>query len=47
LLPKDVRPKPPIDGLLVWFQDVFAQAKAGVKKRLIVLVRSVEILEQA
>ena len=25
----------------------FAQAKAGVKKRLIVLVRSVEILEQA
>ena len=46
LLPKDVRPKPPIDGLLVRFKDVFAQAKTGVKKRPIVLVRTVEILDQ-
>ena len=38
--------KPPIDGLLVRFKDVFAQAKTGVKKRPIVLVRSVEILDQ-
>jgi transposase-like protein len=29
------------------FQDVLAQAKTGMKKRLIVLVRSVEILDQA
>jgi hypothetical protein len=45
--PKDVRPKPAIYHLLVWFQDVLAQAKTGVKKRLIILVPSVEILEQA
>ena len=44
--PKDVRPKPAIYHLLVWFQDVLAQAKTGVKKRLIILVPSVEILEQ-
>jgi len=28
--------------LLVWFQDVLAQAKTGVKKRLIILVPSAE-----
>jgi len=28
------------------FQDVLAQAKTGMKKRPIVLVRSVEILDQ-
>jgi len=44
LLPKDIRPKPPIYRLLVGFQHVFGQAQTGVKKRLVVLVRSVEIL---
>jgi hypothetical protein len=32
--------------LLVRFKDVFAQAKTGVKKRPIVLVRTVEVLDQ-
>ena len=31
----------------VWFQDILSQVKAGVKKRLIILVRRVEILDQA
>ena len=46
-IPKDVRPKPAIDSLPVRFQDVLAQAQTGVKKHLIILVRSVEILDQA
>jgi hypothetical protein len=33
ILPKSVQPKPPLDGLLVRFQNVLAQAKTGVKKR--------------
>ena len=32
---------------MVWFQDILPQLKAGVKKRLIISVRSVEILDQA
>jgi len=32
---------------LYGFQRVLAQTKAGIKKRLIVLVRSIEILNQA
>ena len=47
LIPEDVRPKPPIYSLPVRFQDVLAQAQTGVKKHLIILVRSVEILDQA
>jgi hypothetical protein len=47
LFPKDVRIKPPVYRLLVRFQDVPAQAKTGVKKRPIVFVRGVEILDQA
>jgi hypothetical protein len=47
LLPKSVRPKPSVDGLLVRFQDVLAQAKTSMKKRPVVRVRSVEILDQA
>jgi len=47
LPPKSVRPKPPVDGLLIRFQHVLAQAKASVKKRPVIRVRSVEILNQA
>ena len=47
LLPEQVRPKPPINGFLVRLQRVLGQAKAGMKKRLIILVRSVETLNQS
>ncbi len=47
LLSKGVRPKPSSDGLLVRFQDVLTQAKTSVKKRPVVQVGSVEILDQA
>src|SRR5438552_18647717 len=40
-------PKPPINGFLVRLQRVLGQAKAGMKKRLIILVRSVETLNQS
>jgi hypothetical protein len=36
--------KPPINGFFVRRQRVLGQAKAGMEKRLIVLVRRVEIL---
>jgi hypothetical protein len=34
---QDVREKPTLDRLLVPFQDVLAEAKAGMEKSLIVL----------
>ena len=46
LVPKTVRPKPPSDRFLVRAQRVLAQAEASVKKRLIVFVRGVKILDQ-
>jgi hypothetical protein len=46
LPPKYVRPEPPVYRLLVWLLDILSQVKAGVKKRLIIFVRSVEILNQ-
>ena len=46
LPPKYVRPEPPVYRLLVWLQDILPQVKTGVKKRLTILVRSVEILNQ-
>jgi hypothetical protein len=46
LPPKHVRPESPVYRLLVWFHDIFPQVKAGMKKRLIIFVRSVEILNQ-
>jgi len=47
LFPEHVRPEPPVDRLLVCFQDILPQVEAGVKKRLIILLCSVEILDQA
>ena len=47
LFSKSVRPKAPVNGLLVRFQNVLAQAKTSVKKRPVIRVRSVEILIQA
>jgi hypothetical protein len=44
---KGVRPKPAINGFFVGAKHILAQAEAGVQKRLIVLVGTVEILDQA
>lgn len=46
LVPQDIRPEPAIERFLVGFQNVLAQSKTRVKKRLVVLVGDVEILNQ-
>src|SRR6266700_5023880 len=47
LIPHHVRPKPSINGFLVGLQHALSQAKAGMKKRLIILERGVEALNQS
>ena len=47
LVPQYIRPEPAVQRFLVGLQNVRAQSKTGVKKRLIVLVGGVEILNQA
>jgi hypothetical protein len=41
-----VRPEPAVERFLVWFQNVLGQSKTGVKKRLVVFVGGVEILNK-
>jgi hypothetical protein len=47
LAAEGVRPKPAINRFFVGAKHILAQAEAGVKKRPVVRVRSVEILDQA
>jgi hypothetical protein len=42
-----IRPEPAVQCFLIGLQNVLAQAKAGVKKNLIVFVGSIKILYQA
>jgi hypothetical protein len=46
LVPKHVGPKPAIDGLLIGFEHIFAQAKAGMKEGLVIFVRGIEMVNQ-
>jgi hypothetical protein len=46
LVPQYIRPEPAIECFLVGLQNVLAQSKTGVKKRLVVFVGDVEILNQ-
>jgi hypothetical protein len=45
--PRLYRPEPAVQRFLVRLQNIRAQPKTGVKKRLIILVGGVEILNQA
>src|ERR1017187_2184177 len=47
LVSQDIRPEPAVQRFLVRLQNIRAQPKTGVKKRLIILVGGVEILNQA
>src|SRR5208283_2681999 len=46
LVPKHVGPKPAIEGLLIGFEHILAQAKASMKKSLVILVRGIEMVNQ-
>jgi len=46
LVPQYIRPQPAVQRFLVGFQNVRAQSKTGVKKRLIIPVGGGEILNQ-
>jgi hypothetical protein len=47
LVSQDIRPEPAVQRFLVRLQNIRALPKTGVKKRLIILVGGVEILNQA
>ena len=47
LVSQDIRPEPAVQRFLVRLKNIRAQPKTGVKKRLIILVGGVEILNQA
>ena len=47
LIPLHVRPEPEIHRLRIWCQDIPAEAKTGVEKRLDILVCGVEIMDES
>ena len=47
LVAQHIWPEPAVQGFLVGLQNIFAQAEAGVKEGLIILVGSIKILNQA